>query len=483
MSSISVISTGILLVMLLCIAAVLVGVFVLLRGGNRSASRAIDSYRKESEEAATRAGQRLLQADEILRAARDEADFAEASVGALRVAPFRQALASAETVLSTAFTDNARLAFLEGAEKTALAHSIIRSLDSVIPTLVDAQREFVDVRASEASVETRIKQASDLLTSFQTRISSAEEKIESLKTSYSTQALSAVETNPKLAAQLVQTAQEALLRASAEATSREVASQAVETAERALFTANQALNAVFNLETDMAAAADSLSEQIGSLTSDLADVERLKADGPAFAPLVAQARKAIDQAQKARQGQGNIVLASQTLTNAEADLDAALAPLRSKDEHEQRMKANAERYISLARKAVTDAERVISRVDRASSLDPYKDLSQARKDLRQAEYLAAFDPEAAMKAADQASMKARGVIMSAQSTMTSGVFTGGFAGSMVGDAAASSVSAQLYRFLSGDNSFSSPHANRASNITSGADFWAALENLNRGNRS
>ena len=153
---------------------------------------------------------------------------------------------------------------------------------------------------------------------------------------------------------------------------------------------------------DLAAANEVLTKAIASITSDLSDVTTLKADSAAFAPLVAEAQKAVAKAQSARAGSGDPLAALENLRLAESQLDAALEPLRSQADAR-------ERKVQVARNAVSDAQAQYARANSyiqgrrgVIPLDVRSTLAEAKAELDQAVALVQTDPDQAMTLAKSA---------------------------------------------------------------------------------
>ena len=192
--------------------------------------------------------------------------------------------------------------------------------------------------------------------------------------------------------------------------------------------AQHQVQAIFQAEDHLRDATQALAAGIGSLTNDCADARRLNADDKAFEPLIVEARAAIINAQSARDGSGDPLAALERLTAAEAALDAALAPLRSREENLTRQATSAQRYLDHAEVSVRHAQEFLEARRGVMPLDARSDLHEAERFLEEARRHLHSDPERSMRAADNASIAAKRV---------SGSFApfsipGGFAGGSVG---------------------------------------------------
>ena len=95
-------------------------------------------------------------------------------------------------------------------------------------------------------------------------------------------------------------------------------------------------DAIFSAKSDLDAIRDRLVAAISSISSDITDVDNLDTDPTVFDPMVADARAAIKEAQAALANNGDPLAALEHLRMAEATLDAALEPLRTKEEAYQK---------------------------------------------------------------------------------------------------------------------------------------------------
>lgn len=401
------------------------------RSGRSLSSRVQRSYARDAARDEAAAQQRLLQADEIVRFARDELAFAQAGFGEVRSQEFERALGRAEEALPRAFAmqEALRNAPTE-AEKSRVALEIIAILDGVMPTLLEEQKRFTQLRSQDSGVESRLTTLRGHIDETERQLPAAQERLRGLALAFPASSLVSLEDNPDQARALLTQAREACARAEAALTSqRDVAVQALETASRALSMAQHQVQAIFDAEDHIRDAAQSLAAAIGSLTNDLADARRLKADDAAFAPLIDEARAAIINAQEVRESSGDPLGALERLTAAEAAVDAALAPLRSREENRTRQMASAQRYLEHAEASVRNAKEFLEARRGVMPLDARSDLHEAERFLEEARRHLLSDPDRSMRAADNASVAAKRV---------SGSFApfsmpGGFAGGPVGE--------------------------------------------------
>lgn len=346
----------------------------------------------------------LLQADELVRSATDELDFARAQFGETKTDAYAKALSAAQAGIAKAFTSQQTMnEASDSRSRTEAALTLQHELNQVMPALVEQQKAFSQLRDEEASVPT---QATDVKTRILEAIAalpSVEAELTALQTLYSSTTVASLMDNPQQARALLDSASAAANQASSLATSDPSAALVqLDIARRALAMAGHQTEAIMSAKHDLAAANEVLTKAIASITSDLSDVTTLKADSAAFAPLVAEAQKAVAEAQSARTGSGDPLAALENLRLAESQLDAALEPLRSQADAR-------ERKVEAARNAVSDAQAQYARANSyiqgrrgVIPLDVRSKLAEAKAELDQAVALIQTDPDQATTLAKSA---------------------------------------------------------------------------------
>ena len=346
----------------------------------------------------------LLQADELVRSAADELDFARAQFGETKTDAYAKALSAAQAGIAKAFASQQTMnEASDSRSRTEAALTLQHELNQVMPALVEQQKAFSQLRDEEASVPT---QATDVKTRISEAIAalpSVEAELTALQTLYSSTTVASLMDNPQQARALLDSASAAANQATSLATSDPSAALVqLDIARRALAMAGHQTEAIMSAKHDLAAANEVLTKAIASITSDLSDVTTLKADSVAFAPLVAEAQKAVAEAQSARAGSGDPLAALENLRLAESQLDAALEPLRSQADAR-------ERKVEAARNAVSDAQAQYARANSyiqgrrgVIPLDVRSKLAEAKAELDQAVALVQTDPDQATTLAKSA---------------------------------------------------------------------------------
>ena len=332
-----------------------------------------------------------------MRTATDELNYARAQFGLNSTDEFARAIEAGKAAVSRGFSAQAQMnSATAPAEQLRLATAIMQDLGANMNPLSTIQASFATKRAEQASLPERIAEARERLAEELTDLERAKSELASISTLYPAQMLASLQDNPEQAAALLTSARTALDTAEASApTDRAHAASALDTALRALTMANHQTDAIFSAKSDLDAIRDRLVSAISSISSDITDVNELNTDPAVFNPLVADAHAAIAEAQAALANTGDPLAALEHLRMSEATLDAALEPLRTKEEAYEKARTAAEAQISLAESAVSQAERYVQGRRGAIDLDLRSTLNNAETALSTARRSLEDDPEAA----------------------------------------------------------------------------------------
>ena len=367
------------------------------RRNRLAAQQAAQVDAESAARAAQEANRQLLSADEQVRTATDELNYARAQFGLNSTDEFARAIEAGKAAVSRGFSAQAQMnSATAPAEQLRLATAIMQDLGANMNPLSAIQASFATKRAEQASLPERIAEARERLAEELTDLERAKSELASISTLYPAQMLASLQDNPEQAAALLTSARTALDTAEASApTDRAHAASALDTALRALTMANHQTDAIFSAKSDLDAIRDRLVSAISSISSDITDVNELNTDPAVFNPLVADARAAIAEAQAALANTGDPLAALEHLRMSEATLDAALEPLRTKEEAYEKARTAAEAQISLAESAVSQAERYVQGRRGAIDLDLRSTLNNAETALSTARRSLEDDPEAA----------------------------------------------------------------------------------------
>ena len=379
------------------VIAIAIGVARSSRRNRLAAQQAAQVDAESAARAAQEANRQLLSADEQVRTATDELNYARAQFGLNSTDEFARAIEAGKAAVSRGFSAQAQMnSATAPAEQLRLATAIMRDLGANMNPLSTIQASFATKRAEQASLPERIAEARERLAEELTDLERAKSELSSISTLYPAQMLASLQDNPEQAEALLTSARSALDTAEASAPNdRAHATSALDTALRALTMANHQTDAIFSAKSDLDAIRDRLVAAISSISSDITDVNELNTDPAVFNPLVADAHAAIAEAQAALANTCDPLAALEHLRMSEATLDAALEPLRTKEEAYEKARTAAEAQISLADSAVSQAERYVQGRRGAIDLELRSTLNNAETALSTARRSLEDDPEAA----------------------------------------------------------------------------------------
>ena len=411
--------SGSMLVMLIIVGG---GVIALLVHNNSRRSRGAGTAQTPAQaanmpgmsvaETVTLANRQLLSADEQVRSAADELDFARAQFGIAATDEFARTLEAARAAVARGFERQKQMEDATGdAEKRSIASAIMRDLGENMNPLSAVQAAFEQRRSEQATLPSRITEASERLVEQRGDLERATAELAAIAGIYPAQMLTSLQDNPEQAHALLETAASAIEAAKqAVDTDRALAESTLDTAHRALMMAKHQTDAIFSAKSDLDAIRDRLGAAIGSISADLADVTSLRAEPTVFDPLVADARAAIAEGQAALMNNGDPLAALEHLRTSEANIDAALAPLRSQRENAEKARANAQAQISLAETAFERAERYVQGRRGAIDLSVRSTLHDSEQSLKAARAAISSDPAKASALASDARAKADSVL-------------------------------------------------------------------------
>lgn len=379
------------------VIAVAIGVARSSRRNRLAAQQAAQVDAQSAARAAQEANRQLLSADEQVRTATDELNYARAQFGLSSTDEFARAIEAGKAAVSRGFSAQGQMnSATLPAEQLRLATAIMRDLGTNMNPLSAIQASFATKRAEQASLPERIAEARERLAEELTDLERAKSELASISALYPAQMLASLQDNPEQASALLTSARTALDTAETSAsTDRAHAASALDTALRALTMANHQTDAIFSAKSDLDAIRDRLVAAISSISSDITDVNELHTDPAVFNPMVADAHAAIAEAQAALANTGDPLAALEHLRMSEATLDAALEPLRTKEEAYEKAHAAAEAQISLAESAVSQAQRYVQGRRGAIDLELRSTLNNAESALSTAQRSLEDDPEAA----------------------------------------------------------------------------------------
>jgi len=375
-------------------------------GATRVAGAADEYAALPTAELDRRSASALVALDDALRSSEEELGFAQAQFGPDATREFETVLAQGKQTLTEAF--RLRQSLDDDVPDTepqvrATSAQILRLCGQVEAQLDEQKDAFDQLRAIEARVDDALDAHQRETDRLRGRVEPARAAVAALGARYSPDTLGSVAGNPEQAARLLDDVAGVLAqgRERSAAGDKGDAVGFARAAEEALAQAATLLDAVDSADGELAAAGARLAAGIRSITSDLADADRLAPGDPQVAPHVREAREAVEAATVARDGTGDPLAALRRLTAAEGALDAALAPRRDAEERGRRARALLDDTLGRLDSAVRATTDFVS--TRRGAVGP-----QARTRLAEADRLRlraldqrATDPEAALATAQQ----------------------------------------------------------------------------------
>ena len=363
----------------------------------------VDTVRRDALRAAAEARRRLSEAEEQVRAAEEDWNFARAQFGSAAAEEYGRRLEAAKEAISRGFDTLKQIEQTPDSHaKRRLATSITEDLDKNLPPLQDARKEFAAQREKRSSLPVQLADARERLIEELADLERSKEELSSIAGLYTESMLASLQDNPQRAAQLLESARAALETASAHIdTDATRAASALDTAQRALTMANAQTDAIFSAKTDLDAFLERLTASIGSVSTALTDAKRLDSSG-AFSPLLDEAEAAIARGQRALVSNEDPLGALENLRDVELRLEAVLAPLMTQEEATRKAKETAQRHIRDADAALAWARKYLKDHEGSALLDVNKLMSEADEAMTEAREALDEDPLRASAAASRA---------------------------------------------------------------------------------
>ena len=359
--------------------------------------------RREALRAAAEAHRRLLEAEEQVRAAEEDWNFARAQFGSAAAEQYGRRLEAAKAAVARGFDTHKQIEQTPDSHaKRRLATTITEDLDKNLPPLQDARKEFDAQRAKRSSLPTQLANARERLVEELADLERSKEELSSIAGLYPASMLASLQDNPQRAAQLLESARAALETAGAHLdTDATRAASALDTAQRALTMANAQTDAIFSAKTDLDAFRERLTVSIGSVSTALTDAKQLD-PSDAFSPLLDEAEAAITRGQRALVSDEDPLGALENLRDVELRLEAVLAPLMTQEEARRKATETAQRHIRDADAALTWARKYLKDHEGSTLLDVNKLMSEAEQAMTEARKVLDEDPLRASAAASRA---------------------------------------------------------------------------------
>ena len=362
----------------------------------------VDTVRRDALRAAADARRRLSEADEQVRAAEEDWNFARAQFGSAATEEYGRRLEAAKAAIARGFDTHKQIEQTPDSHaKRRLATTITEDLDKNLPPLQDARKEFASRREKRSSLPTQLAEARERLVEELADLERSKEELSSIAGLYTESMLASLQDNPQRAEQLLESARAALETAGAHIdTDATRAASALDTAQRALTMANAQTDAIFSAKTDLDAFRERLTASIGSVSTTLTDVKQLDSSD-AFSPLLDEAEAAITRGQRALVSDEDPLGALESLRDVELRLESVLAPLMTQEEARHKAKETAQRHIRDADAALTWARKYLKDHEGSALLDVNMLMSEAEQAMTEAREALDEDPLRASAAASR----------------------------------------------------------------------------------
>lgn len=362
----------------------------------------VDTVRRDALRAAAEARRRLSEAEEQVRAAEEDWNFARAQFGSAAAEEYGRRLEAAKESIARGFDTHKQIEQTSDSHaKRRLATTITEDLDKNLPPLQDARKEFAAQREKRSSLPVQLADARERLVEELADLERSKEELSSIAGLYTESMLASLQDNPQRAEQLLESARAALETAGAHLdTDATRAASALDTAQRALTMANAQTDAIFSAKTDLDAFRERLISSIGSSSTTLTDVKQLDSSD-AFSPLLDEAEAAIARGQRALVSDEDPLGALESLRDVELRLEAVLAPLMTQEEARHKAKETAQRHIRDADAALAWARKYLKDHEGSALLDVNKLMSEAEQAMTEAREALDKDPLQASAAASR----------------------------------------------------------------------------------
>lgn len=340
----------------------------------------------------------LVDLDNAVRASAEELAFAEAQFGQQATQQFTAALQSARGRADEAFRIQQELDLARGAgrlheteERARLAQ--ILELTTAADEELDAQEEqFQRLRDLEATVPQFLASLRTRIDEVSARVPVADQELEGLAATHRRDSLSTLTRNRDQARRLIESARGFITSGEDHVASdeRPSAVAAARAAEEALGQADALLETVLTARAVLANAVTALDEALASISSDLADAERLHANDQVTLSAIGEARLAIEVGTKARGG-GDVIAALGGLERAEHYLDNALERYRQEESRQSERAEKFDRRLRHVRSRIQVVDQQLTTSRGQVGAGPRTDLREATRLLGEAEAMRESD--------------------------------------------------------------------------------------------
>ncbi|WP_406637358.1 TPM domain-containing protein [Pseudarthrobacter quantipunctorum] len=362
------------------------------------------------EELRRKGGSLLIEADDAIKSSEQELMFAQAQYGDSAVGNFTKALNEAKAHLSESFKLQQQLddhiPDTEEQQRTWLGE-IIRRSEAALASLQEQKADFDSLRELEKNAPQALAAVNAGAREADSKISSAEESLTSLRSKYSESALTQVSDNILQAKERLAFVQNATATAQQKLAEGEgsLAAVAVRAAEESLHQTNVLLDAIAKVSSNLDEARSSLESAVVDTSQDLAQARAMIQSGahPELAGPVAGVENALAQVKAEIQG-GKIdpIATLQRVETAHQSLDQALSGIRDQQEQSRRAQASLQQTIMSAQAQISATSDYITARRGGVGTEARTRLAESQRNLDYALSISRTDPVTALTYAQQA---------------------------------------------------------------------------------
>lgn len=361
------------------------------------------------EELRRKGGSLLIEADDAIKSSEQELMFAQAQYGDSAVGNFTKALHEAKAHLSESFKLQQQLddhiPDTEEQQRTWLGE-IIRRSEAALASLQEQKADFDSLRELEKNAPQALAAVNAGAREADSKISSAEESLTSLRARYAESALTQVSDNILQAKERLAFVQNATATAQQKLAEGEgsLAAVAVRAAEESLHQTNVLLDAIAKVSSNLDEARSSLESAVVDTSQDLAQARAMIQSGahPELAGPVAGVENALAQVKAEIQG-GKIdpIATLQRVETAHQSLDQALSGIRDQQEQARRAQASLQQTIMSAQAQISATSDYITARRGGVGTEARTRLAESQRNLDYALSIARTDPVTALTYAQQ----------------------------------------------------------------------------------
>lgn len=360
---------------------------------------------------------RVVQVDDLVRQAREDLDFASAELGHSQVAPFTQTLRQAEALRDQAWqVIRSAGQTTDPRQRTQLAEQAVTLAESAARLIAEQTEAFEAARDTQQRAGDDLVNQALVVRDIRRDVEAARAELARLHHDFPHTSFTSLDDNPDQAERLLESAEHTLSEGQQawKGADREGAIGKLTLAQRAITQARAQIQQVMEARETLGDVNRALLREISALGTDLDDAARLAANSQAVAPLVAEAKAAIADAEAARAGRGDPLAAMARMTEANAAIDEVLDPLRDAEVSSRKAQAAVEGRIGGVERRVQETEAYISSHRGAVGAVARERANQARALVADARERAQADPRAAEQALREAEALASQALAIAQ---------------------------------------------------------------------